>query len=210
MKRLLCTAIASLLLAFLIAGRANSAVLVTIQPSADLGSIVWEVSWDSLAEWTQTSRDFNSMDPASGSGSAWRPWGTARSAVFIPDVGSPFKPIYDVSGTLAFGDGVGGVFSTPSGWGVSPDYDGSGNDDFFIFSTVLSGGGNLPEHGSFVLTIPGAYLANYNIGTYTVNPDVTIHVTDVPYRITEPGSLVLLGLGLAGLAFARRSKRAVN
>ena len=99
-----------------------------------------------------------------------------------------FAAAYADGGQQGFGDGVGGVISDPTGFGVGPDddtgEDGPGPlDDIFLFSPANA---PIPDSGSFLLTVPGVNLSNYNIGEYTDNPLVTVSVTDVPFIGVEP------------------------
>jgi len=184
---------------------ASAGVMVTIQPSADLADIVWTVEWDSLAGADGFSYTWDQMDPAVGSEVAAGPWGPDRLEIHWKNVGDPFSAVY-VDGSLrGFGDGVGGVVGSGP-WGVGPDYDPS-RDDLYIFSTILTIGDVFPTSGSFVLTVPGAHLANYNIGVYEDNPNARITVTDTPYGtapVPEPSTLGLVVLGLAAVAYRKR------
>lgn len=207
LKQLLLAA----LVAPLIVHSSSAAVIITIQPSADLADIVWSVSWDSLAGNGTTplsTFDWNAMDPATGGTEAVAPWGATVRQVFWSNVGNPFGPLYMDGAMRGFGDGAGGVVSTPGGWGVGPDDDGVGvGDDLFIFNTLLNTTDPFPASGAFLLTIPGAHLANYNIGVHNSNPNVTITVTDTPFQsdIPEPGTMLLVGTALLGLMRLRKS-----
>ena len=198
-------------------------VMVLIQPSADLHDIVWTVSWDSLAgnDAPDASWHWESMNPADGadvldsSGDFFPAWGDFRLQQAWNDVGDPFGPAYSGGFYKGFGDGFGGVVGSGD-WGVGPDDDhlnatgtapDVNGDDLWIFSTVLTTGDVFPTSGSFVLTVPGAHLANYNVGVYNHNPYVTIIVTDTPH-VPEPGTLVLFGVAALGAYVIRRRRKA--
>jgi|GEM_PF-3349580 len=185
---------------------ASAGVMVTIQPSADLADIVWTVEWDSLAGIDDDLFvTMAQMDPGDGSVVTAGAWGPDRLAPQWLNVGDPFAPTYDLGTEGGFGDGVGGVVGSGP-WGVGADHDPT-SDDLVIFSTILTLGDVFPTSGSFVLTVPGAHLANYNIGVYEDNPNVRITVTDTPYGtapVPEPSTVTLVALGLAAVAYRRR------
>ncbi|TWU05153.1 PEP-CTERM motif protein [Symmachiella macrocystis] len=188
---------------------------VTIQPSADSNDIVWTVKWDSLNGIPADdfgSYAWDAMDPMTGDVVATAPWGSAVKELYFDDIGDPFGAAYSFGTSRGFGDAIGGVSSDPSGWGVGPDYDGgvSNNDDLFIFNTLLDSTASFPTSGEFVLTVSGANLSNYNLGTYTNNPFVTVTVTDTLYiaPVPEPSTFALLGLGsLALVVYGWRRKQ---
>ncbi|WP_339910360.1 PEP-CTERM sorting domain-containing protein [Symmachiella dynata] len=191
---------------------------VTIQPSADSNDIVWTVKWDSLNGIPADDFDsypWDAMDPTTGDVVATDPWGNAVRDLYFDGIGAPFGPAYSSGANRGFGDGIGNVISDPFGWGVGPDYDSgvSNNDDLFIFNTLLDSAAPFPTSGEFVLTVPGANLSHYNLGTYTNNPFVTVTVTDTPYiaPVPEPSTFALLGLGsFLLIGYGWRNKRCMN
>jgi hypothetical protein len=209
MKRLIAAALLSLGML----SNAQAGVIVTIQPSADLNDIVWTVSWDSLAGNVVSptgTYNWDAMDPATGAVIATAPWGSNVRQIAFVSIGDPFGVAYNNGGQQGFGDGVGGVSSSPADWGVGPNNNGVGTGDYLlIFNTLLNTTDPFPTSGSFVLTVPGANLSNYNIGTHTNDPNVSITVTDTPFSaVPEPSSLILLGIGCCSLCgYGLRRKR---
>ncbi len=217
MYRHVLTTTAALIVSVATAATTHAGLMVTIQPSADLNDVVWTVEWEGLYSLPLDSFDvyhWDAMDPATGALLAQDPWGTTVNEIYLPNVGDPFGPAYSSGNNRGFGDGYGGVVSIPAGYGVGPDDDGnSPNDDLFVFNWLVNASNPAPNDGSFVLTIPGANLSNYNLGTYTNNPNITIIVTDTPLRsVPEPSTFALLGIGGAALGFCgwRRKRRALK
>lgn len=199
-KNLLATSLAVI---WTFAATSDAAVSVIIQPGYDESSVVWTISWDSLEGNTafETS-DLGFLDPETG---------LPESGILIryrqvgwQGVGDPFKSIYSQGDDYAWVDGYYGISSSPEGWGLCPDNDeGLTADDFYMFNRNLGLNDPFPTSGSFFLTVPGSDIANYNLGNYNVNPNISIVVKSEPIPEVHTSALMSAGL-FAGLLVRRR------
>ena len=192
--------IAALLLASVFScASLQAAVSVTIQPGQDGSSVVWSVTWNSLeGNFAFPVIDLGFIEPSTGQYHG--NYLEYQRQVGWDNVGNYLGPYFTGAGDYAYVDGWYGVESDTSGWLICPaGSTGVELERFYFGNRDLGYEAPFPTSGAFTLTLPGGKISDYNPGTYTSNPNVTITV------IPEPASLTLLGLGLT-MAFTSRRR----
>jgi len=132
--------------------------------------------WLGLISSTQTGTENASM-----SANLFNPNGGPGAAIIR--ILDPNGDLSDVL-TVSFAGGAVGIFSANF----------CSNDD-----------GNICSAAGFTQTVTEDAAGNFAVGVSFL-PNMAIVGFSPPDRVPEPGTLALLGLGIAGLAFRRRSK----
>jgi PEP-CTERM motif-containing protein len=209
---MLVAALGALALAVPTAEAAITPTLISVTPMGD-GTFTYTYNVD-IAE------DQNAMDDGAF------PTGTTPSGPGAPsNTFQDYFTIYDFAGL------VGGSWNQPAGWsfaanltGPTPSSTGPADDSGLFNITWVKTSGDLAgpqDLGNFTVrsTFENVYFDNYtsdatrsqgqtagsavaSIGTVSV-PQVE---GGAPFRVSEPGTLMLLGSGLLGLGLFRRKK----
>jgi formylglycine-generating enzyme required for sulfatase activity len=153
---------------------------VTLQPNATNTALVCTVAWNSKTSATAGVGLFDAVDPVTGAMIQNDAWSGVPSMFYGLLGGQAAQVLKTFS--IGSGHGVGGVTSQPAGFGFAMDrYTSPVGTVFYLFSTVV--GTPLPAAGFVVITIPvtGDPMTNFNMGTYTAQPQCSIAATATPY-----------------------------